>query len=216
MCIIMITKWTLMCWFFQCLDGLFFKIIVPLGSIPELPATSCQEINKNEGKKLDSGKYSMSLSGKNDHVYCNMSTVPEGKFNPCTSIIIIYNEYHTCNTSWGTKFLGPQPYKRSSVTNTTSSPQKTSFSEHLLRTIECRNLAALHDARKKYIQSSTEKKCHNLQVDFVVRKMFRITSHLNNVYLLGRNDHFLHVMSRSCRTMSWPHIMMSWPGYNWP
>ena len=65
----------------------------------------------------------------------------------------------------------------------TSNPQKTSLSEHLLRRIECRNLAAQHDARKKYIQSSTEKKCHNLQVDFVVRKMFRITSHLNNVYL---------------------------------
>ena len=27
--------------------------------------------------------------------------------------------------------------------------------------------------------------------------------------ILGRNDHFLQVMSRSCRTMSWPHIMMS-------
>ncbi|KAM7435502.1 hypothetical protein ABFA07_014583 [Porites harrisoni] len=72
---------------------------VPLGSIPELPATSCQEINKNEGKKLDSGKYWMSLSGTIVHGYCNMSTVPEGKFNPCTSIIIIYNEYHTCNAS---------------------------------------------------------------------------------------------------------------------
>ena len=77
----------------------FFKILVPLGSIPELAATSCQEINKNEGKKLDSGKYWMSLSGTIVHVYCNMSTVPEGKFNPCTSIIIIYNEYHTCNAS---------------------------------------------------------------------------------------------------------------------
>ena len=110
MCIIMITTWTLICWFYQCLDGLFSLILVPLGSIPELPATSCQEINKNEGKKLDSGKYWMSLSGKIDHVYCNMSTVPEGKFNPCTSIIIIYSEHHTCNTSWGTKFLGPQPY----------------------------------------------------------------------------------------------------------
>ena len=58
--------------------------------------------------------------------------------------------------------------------------------KHLLaniRTIECRNLAAQHDARKKYIQSSTEKKCQNLQVDFVVSKLFRSTSHLNNVYL---------------------------------
>ena len=77
----------------------FFLILVPLGSIPELPATSCQEINKNEGKKFDSGKYWMSLSGTIVHGYCNMSTVPEGKFNPCTSIIIIYNEYHTCNAS---------------------------------------------------------------------------------------------------------------------
>ena len=76
-----------------------FLILVPLGSIPELPATSCREINKNEGKKFDSGKYWMSLSGTIVHGYCNMSTVPEGKFNPCTSIIIIYNEYHTCNAS---------------------------------------------------------------------------------------------------------------------
>ena len=46
-----------------------------------------------------------------------------------------------------------------------------------------RNLAVQHDARKKYLQSSTEKKFHNLQVDFVVSKMFRSTSHLNKVYL---------------------------------
>ncbi|XP_073231338.1 uncharacterized protein [Porites lutea] len=63
---------------------------VPLGSIPELPATSCQEINKNEGKKLDSGKYWMSLSGKIDHVYCNMSTVPED-IDECKS------EIHDCH-----------------------------------------------------------------------------------------------------------------------
>ena len=84
---------------FRRLVFFFFLILVPLGSIPELPATSCQEINKNEGKKLDSGKYWMSLSGTIVHVYCNMSTVPEGKFNPRISIIIIYNEYHTCNAS---------------------------------------------------------------------------------------------------------------------
>ena len=67
---------------------LVFLILVPFGSIPELPATSCQKINKNEGKKLDSGKYWMSLSRTIVHDYCNTSTVPEGKFNPCTSIIL--------------------------------------------------------------------------------------------------------------------------------
>ena len=28
--------------------------------------------------------------------------------------------------------------------------------------------------------------------------------------ILGRNDPFLYIMSRSCRTMSWTHIMMSY------
>ena len=69
---------------------------------------------------MDSGKYWMSLSGTIVHGYCNMSTVPESMFNPCTSITIIYNEYHTCNASWGTKFLRPQPCKRSRVTNATA------------------------------------------------------------------------------------------------
>ena len=70
----------------------------------------------------------------------------------------------------------------------TSNPQKTSLSERLLRRIECRNLAAQHDARKKYIQSSIEKKCDNRQVEFAVSKMFRSTSHLNNVYLMKKRS----------------------------
>ena len=78
---------------------------------------------------MDSGKYWMSLSGTIVHVYCNMSTVPEGKFNPCTSIIIIYNEYHTSNASWGTKFLRPQPCKKSRVT----------FRKDLPKNVNCSN-----------------------------------------------------------------------------
>ena len=58
--------------------GLFFS--VPLGSIRELPAKSCQEINANEGRKLPSGKYWFSLlPGKSVLAHCNMTT--EGMLN---------------------------------------------------------------------------------------------------------------------------------------
>ena len=36
--------------------------------------------------------------------------------------------------------------------------------------------------------------------------------------ILGRNDHLLHVTCLDYMSyyMSWPHVMMSWPCYNWP
>ena len=54
---------------------------VPLGSVPELPATSCHEINANEGKRMDDGTYWMLLSGKIVRAFCNMTTQPEGTFS---------------------------------------------------------------------------------------------------------------------------------------
>ena len=55
--------------------------LVPLGSIPELPAETCKEIKASEGEKAVSGKYWFD-SIKTGNVllaYCNMST--EGEFN---------------------------------------------------------------------------------------------------------------------------------------
>ena len=96
-------------------------------------------------------------------------------------------------------------------------------SEHLVlkkRTFasndECSNLAAHLDAQKKYIQSSIEKKCHPLQVDFFVSKMFRSTSYLNKAYLRKKRSFGACHVSIMSYYMSWPHVMMSWPGYNWP
>ena len=58
---------------------------VPLGSVPELPATSCHEISANEGKRMDDGTYWMLLSGKIVRAFCNMTTQPEGTF--CSSSV---------------------------------------------------------------------------------------------------------------------------------
>ena len=58
---------------------------VPLGSVPELPATSCHEINANEGKRMDDGTYWMLLSGKIVRAFCNMTSQPEGTF--CSSSV---------------------------------------------------------------------------------------------------------------------------------
>lgn len=55
--------------------------LVPLGSLPELPAETCKEIKASEGEKAVSGKYWFD-SIKPGNVllaYCNMST--EGEFN---------------------------------------------------------------------------------------------------------------------------------------
>ena len=52
----------------------FFLIQVPLGSIPELPAHSCQEIKASEGKDTISSKYWLdpTANGTAILVYCDM------------------------------------------------------------------------------------------------------------------------------------------------
>ena len=56
-----------------------FLIQVPLGSIPELPAHSCQEIKASEGKDTVSSKYWLdpTANGTAVLVYCGMDL--EGK-----------------------------------------------------------------------------------------------------------------------------------------
>ena len=55
--------------------------LVPLDSIPELPAETCKEIKASEGEKAVSGKYWFDSiePGNVLLAYCNMST--EGEFN---------------------------------------------------------------------------------------------------------------------------------------
>ena len=55
--------------------------LVPLGSIPELPAETCKEIKASEEEKAISGKYWFDSiePGNVLLAYCNMST--EGEFN---------------------------------------------------------------------------------------------------------------------------------------
>ena len=52
----------------------FFFIQAPLGSIPELPAHSCQEIKASEGKDTISSKYWLdpTANGAAVLVYCDM------------------------------------------------------------------------------------------------------------------------------------------------
>ena len=52
----------------------FCLIQAPLGSIPELPAHSCQEIKASEGKDAISSKYWLDLpaNGTAVLVYCDM------------------------------------------------------------------------------------------------------------------------------------------------
>ena len=52
----------------------FLPVPAPLGSIPGLPARSCQEITASEGKDTASNNYWLDPSGtgKADLVYCDM------------------------------------------------------------------------------------------------------------------------------------------------
>ena len=58
----------------------FFNLSVPLGSIQELPAETCDEIKRSEGHAV-SGKYWFSTikSGTSVLAYCNMET--NGEFS---------------------------------------------------------------------------------------------------------------------------------------
>ena len=57
------------------MKNLFFGLSVPLGSIQELPAETCEEIQRSEGHAV-SGKYWFSTvkSGTSVLAYCNMKT----------------------------------------------------------------------------------------------------------------------------------------------
>lgn len=121
--------------------------------------------------------------------------------------------------SWKTNF-DCQVHSRNTVKPTfffclkfgTSSPKKTTFASN----DECSNLAAHHDAQKKYIQSSIEKKCHLFKWTLSSVKFFRSTSYLNKAYLRRKRSFGACHVSIMSYYMSWPHVMMSWPRYNWP
>lgn len=53
-------------------------ILVPLGSIPELPAESCNEIKASEGQSSSSGKYWVQVESASFNkvalAYCDMET----------------------------------------------------------------------------------------------------------------------------------------------
>ena len=65
---------------------------VPLGSIPELPAKSCQEIKANEEGQVVSGKYWFYsiIPGTSVFAYCNMTTdgMLKGGVNILSPIIL--------------------------------------------------------------------------------------------------------------------------------
>ena len=58
-----------------CIVLFLLLIKAPLGSIPELPAQSCQEIKASEGKDTISGKYWLdpTRNGMTVLVYCDMN-----------------------------------------------------------------------------------------------------------------------------------------------
>ena len=58
---------------------IFLSFLVPLGSIPELPAESCKEIKASEGEQAVSGNYWFKFNILNYPVlvHCDMKT--EGK-----------------------------------------------------------------------------------------------------------------------------------------
>ena len=55
---------------------MFILSIVPLGSIPELPAESCKEIKASEGQQVVSDRYWIysAIHGKAVLAYCDMET----------------------------------------------------------------------------------------------------------------------------------------------
>ena len=57
-----------------------FVTAAPLGSIPELPASSCHEIKASEGKDAISSRYWLDLTGNKraEMIYCDMTN--EGRF----------------------------------------------------------------------------------------------------------------------------------------
>ena len=66
----------------------YICFVVPLGSIPELPAESCHEIKASEGGQTVSGTYWFSsiIPDKVALAYCDMKT--EGNFNLSNSLFV--------------------------------------------------------------------------------------------------------------------------------
>ena len=60
----------------NCFATLDFCVIVPLGSIPEVPAETCKEIKESEGGRAISGKYWFDSLVPQEVVlvHCNMET----------------------------------------------------------------------------------------------------------------------------------------------
>ncbi|XP_022801504.1 fibrillin-3-like, partial [Stylophora pistillata] len=78
---------------------------VPLGSIVELPALSCQEIKASEGKDAISNKYWLNPTGngKTRLMYCDMN-LGTGDIDECVSDSFICGVNATCvntNGSYG-------------------------------------------------------------------------------------------------------------------
>ena len=66
-----------------------------------------------------------------------------------------------------------------------------------------RNLAAQHDARKNTFNQALKRNVTVFKWTLSLVKCLEV--HVTSTKsILGRNDPFLYVMSRSCRTMSWP------------
>ena len=82
--------------------------------------------------------------------------------------------------------------------------KKTSLSKHLLRRIECIGIWRLNTMLGKNTFNQALKR--NVTVfKWTLSLVKCLEVHLTSTKsILGRNDPFLYVMSRSCRTMSWP------------
>ncbi|CAH3164155.1 unnamed protein product, partial [Pocillopora meandrina] len=77
-----------------------FKGRTPLGSIPELPASSCQEIKLSEGKDSISKKYWLDPAnvGSSNLVYCDMSL---GDIDECKSSNDVCDKNANCSNTVG-------------------------------------------------------------------------------------------------------------------
>ena len=75
---------------------MFFNLSVPLGSIQELPAETCDEIKRSEGHAV-SGEYWFSTikSGTSVLAYCNMETDGESivSYKSATAVKLIALSY---------------------------------------------------------------------------------------------------------------------------
>ena len=74
-------------------------MVAPLGSIPELPALSCQEIKLSEGKNSISKKYWLDPTnvGSSKLVYCDMNLggksvyQEQNYFTQCLDLVLMFS-----------------------------------------------------------------------------------------------------------------------------